>query len=83
MVGHALLEGKRRGVKYVVSPCVLAVVWAQLDCSRSTKMVKAPFVANTDYPTSSIWSMTGRTLSWVLMTSELRLRLLVSTSQTF
>ena len=24
MVAHALIEGKRRGAKYVVSPCVLA-----------------------------------------------------------
>jgi acetyl-CoA C-acetyltransferase len=35
MVGHALIEGKRRKVKYVVITMALAATWAQPGCSKS------------------------------------------------
>ena len=37
MVGHALIEGKRRDAKYVVCTCALAGAWVLPDFSKFTK----------------------------------------------
>jgi hypothetical protein len=46
LVGHALIEGKRRGVKYVrARPCASAAAWARPACSRCSDAAHAGGVA--------------------------------------
>jgi hypothetical protein len=39
-VGVALIEGKRRGAKYVVSTCASAAAWAQRVCLRCCERLR-------------------------------------------